>query len=105
MPVDVKYTTEATANEIVDAWLKTPFAGGRHGRRVDKMNAQPHPLDILEASDSAVSSTPVGAIATIARTRSSFSEGRGEGAATGEGGVASPERARLQKIGSSDASA
>ena len=49
-----KNTPVATANEIVDAWLKTPFAGGRHGRRVDKMNAQPHPLDILEASDSAV---------------------------------------------------
>ncbi|WP_395733216.1 ribose 5-phosphate isomerase B [Prosthecobacter sp.] len=49
-----KNTSETTANEIVDAWLKTPFAGGRHGRRVDKMNAQPHPLDILEANDPAV---------------------------------------------------
>jgi glycine hydroxymethyltransferase len=49
-----KNTTEGTATEIVDAWLKTPFAGGRHGRRVDKMNAQRHPLDILEQSDSAV---------------------------------------------------
>lgn len=47
-------TPEAAANEIVDAWLKTPFAGGRHERRVNKMNAQPHPLDILEASDPAV---------------------------------------------------
>ncbi len=49
-----KNTPAATANEIVDTWLKTPFAGGRHGRRVDKMNAQPHPLDILEANDPAV---------------------------------------------------
>jgi glycine hydroxymethyltransferase len=49
-----KNTPAATANEIVDTWLKTPFAGGRHGRRVDKMNAQPYPLDILEANDPAV---------------------------------------------------
>lgn len=49
-----KTTTEDSAREILDAWLKTPFAGGRHGRRVDKMNAEPHPLDILEASDPAV---------------------------------------------------
>jgi len=47
-------TAEAAAKEIVDVWLKTPFAGGRHGRRVDKMNTHPHPLDILEASDPAV---------------------------------------------------
>ncbi|MFO1483181.1 MAG: ribose 5-phosphate isomerase B [Verrucomicrobiaceae bacterium] len=49
-----KTTPETSAKEIVDAWLKTPFAGGRHGRRVDKMNTQPHPLDILESSDPAV---------------------------------------------------
>ncbi|WP_395744447.1 ribose 5-phosphate isomerase B [Prosthecobacter sp.] len=49
-----KNTPEEAAREIVDTWLKTPFAGGRHGRRVDKMNAQPHPLDILEGSDPAV---------------------------------------------------
>jgi glycine hydroxymethyltransferase len=49
-----KTTPAASAKEIVDAWLKTPFAGGRHGRRVDKMNTQVHPLDILEASDPAV---------------------------------------------------
>jgi glycine hydroxymethyltransferase len=40
--------------EIVDTWLKTPFAGGRHGRRVDKMNTQAHPLSILASSDPAV---------------------------------------------------
>ncbi len=49
-----KTTSEATAKEIVDTWLKTPFAGGRHGRRVDKMNTQAHPLSILAASDPAV---------------------------------------------------
>ncbi|RMG11481.1 MAG: ribose 5-phosphate isomerase B [Planctomycetota bacterium] len=27
------------ALRIVDAWLETPFAGGRHGRRVDKIRA------------------------------------------------------------------
>jgi glycine hydroxymethyltransferase len=49
-----KTTPETTAKEIVDTWLKTPFAGGRHGRRVDKMNTQAHPLSILAASDPAV---------------------------------------------------
>ncbi|MDP1589243.1 MAG: ribose 5-phosphate isomerase B [Prosthecobacter sp.] len=49
-----KTTPETTAKEIVDTWLKTPFAGGRHGRRVDKMNTQAHPLSILATSDPAV---------------------------------------------------
>jgi glycine hydroxymethyltransferase len=51
-----KSTDTATARQIVDAWIKTPFAGGRHGRRVDKMNENAHkdPLAILEASDPAV---------------------------------------------------
>jgi len=47
-------TSEEMAKQIVDVWLKTPFAGGRHGRRVDKMNTQAHPLSILAASDPAV---------------------------------------------------
>jgi glycine hydroxymethyltransferase len=47
-------TPVTTAMEIVDTWLKTPFAGGRHGRRVDKMNTQAHPLSILASSDPAV---------------------------------------------------
>lgn len=29
----------ATALRIVDRWLSTSFAGGRHGRRVDKISA------------------------------------------------------------------
>ena len=46
-----KTTPVSTAKEIVDTWLKTPFAGGRHGRRVDKMNTQAHPLSILATAD------------------------------------------------------
>jgi glycine hydroxymethyltransferase len=51
-----KSTDTATAQKIVDAWIKTPFAGGRHGRRVDKMNANLNqdPMAVLEASDPAV---------------------------------------------------
>ncbi|MBK8040648.1 MAG: ribose 5-phosphate isomerase B [Verrucomicrobiaceae bacterium] len=49
-----KTTPEATAKAIADAWLATPFAGGRHGRRVDKMNTQAHPLSILASADPAV---------------------------------------------------
>ncbi len=30
---------EALAKQIVDTWLKTPFGGGRHARRVDKIIA------------------------------------------------------------------
>ena len=30
---------EKLALEIVDVWLDTPFEGGRHQRRVDKMMA------------------------------------------------------------------
>ena len=54
-----------------------------------------------DASESAVSITPAGAIATIARTRSSLSEG----VAAGEGGVEAAGRPMLQKIGSTEASA
>jgi glycine hydroxymethyltransferase len=49
-----KTTSVEQAAVIVDAWLKTPFAGGRHGRRVDKMNTQAHPLSLLALSDPAV---------------------------------------------------
>ena len=49
-----KTTSIESATQIVDAWLKTPFAGGRHARRVSKMNKQAHPLSILAASDPAV---------------------------------------------------
>ncbi len=33
---------EPTAIKIVDTWLKTDFAGGRHKRRVDKITALEH---------------------------------------------------------------
>jgi glycine hydroxymethyltransferase len=47
-------TTPAQGIRIADTWLKTPFAGGRHGRRVDKMNTQKNALDILAATDPAI---------------------------------------------------
>lgn len=47
-------TDAATAKEIAETWLRTPFAGGRHARRVGKMNGHPHPLDELAATDPAV---------------------------------------------------
>ncbi|HEX9452717.1 MAG TPA: ribose 5-phosphate isomerase B [Candidatus Binatia bacterium] len=31
-------TAKSLARQIVDAWLATPFAGGRHQRRVDKIS-------------------------------------------------------------------
>jgi len=34
---------EASAFKIVDAWLETPFDGGRHERRIEKMDNQPLP--------------------------------------------------------------
>jgi glycine hydroxymethyltransferase len=49
-----KTTPESVAKDIATAWLNTPFAGGRHGRRVDKMNTQAHPLSILATADPAV---------------------------------------------------
>jgi len=51
-----KTTSTEQAKAIVDAWIKTPFAGGRHARRVSKMNKQAHPLSILAAADPAVAS-------------------------------------------------
>ena len=32
-----RYTDAETAIEVLDRWLKTPFEGGRHGRRVGKI--------------------------------------------------------------------
>ena len=34
-----KYTTEADARTIVDLFLKTPFEGGRHERRIEKISS------------------------------------------------------------------
>lgn len=33
-----RYTTTETAEQILKMFLKTPFEGGRHQRRVDKLN-------------------------------------------------------------------
>jgi len=49
-----KATPPTLGAQIADAWLSTPFAGGRHGRRVDKMNMNKTPTDILEATDPAI---------------------------------------------------
>jgi ribose 5-phosphate isomerase B len=34
----------STAQKILDVWLTTPFEGGRHQRRVDKIHAPEHKL-------------------------------------------------------------
>jgi ribose 5-phosphate isomerase B len=33
-----RFMDEATAHKIIDKWLITPFAGGRHERRVEKIS-------------------------------------------------------------------
>ena len=43
-------TTVETARAILDTFLTTGFAGGRHGRRVDKMNAGSAPLRVRDAA-------------------------------------------------------
>lgn len=35
-----RLTTEETALAIVDVWLSTPFAGGRHARRIAEIDAE-----------------------------------------------------------------
>lgn len=42
------FTETATIFDIVDVWLKTPFEGGRHQRRVEKMNEQEASWNISE---------------------------------------------------------
>ncbi len=38
-----KYTPDADAKTIVDNFLKTPFEGGRHERRIEKISAIENP--------------------------------------------------------------
>jgi ribose 5-phosphate isomerase B len=37
LAIGARILDEATALKVVDRWLHTPFAGGRHQRRVDKI--------------------------------------------------------------------
>jgi ribose 5-phosphate isomerase B len=39
LTIGAKYTTPETANEYVKVFLETPFEGGRHERRVNKISA------------------------------------------------------------------
>ncbi len=36
-----RFVSEEDANAILDAWLKTPFEGGRHERRIEKIEPSP----------------------------------------------------------------
>jgi RpiB/LacA/LacB family sugar-phosphate isomerase len=44
-------TEKSLAREILDAWLATPFAGGRHQRRIDKIIRTEKEFGIGGASD------------------------------------------------------
>lgn len=37
LAIGARILDEAAAKKVVDTWLKTPFAGGRHQRRVEKI--------------------------------------------------------------------
>jgi ribose 5-phosphate isomerase B len=39
LTLGARVTGDEEAFKIIDKWLATPFAGGRHGRRVDKIMA------------------------------------------------------------------
>ena len=39
LTLGARITGDEEAFKIIDKWLATPFAGGRHGRRVDKIMA------------------------------------------------------------------
>ena len=38
LAIGAKYTDEATAETLLDTFLTTPFEGGRHARRIEKIN-------------------------------------------------------------------
>ena len=42
LTIGARITQSTRAQEILEAWLATPFAGGRHARRVDKLIALDH---------------------------------------------------------------
>jgi len=37
LAIGARYTGEAVAREMLDTFLSTPFEGGRHQRRLDKL--------------------------------------------------------------------
>ena len=43
LTLGARVTGDDEAFKIIDKWLATPFAGGRHGRRVDKIMAIERP--------------------------------------------------------------
>ncbi len=55
-----KATSPELGAQIADAWLSTPFAGGRHARRVDKMNMNKNPTDLLAATDPEIAAVIAG---------------------------------------------
>ena len=42
--IPARFVSEEEANKILDTWLNTPFEGGRHQRRVQKI--EQHPEDV-----------------------------------------------------------
>ena len=40
-----RFVGEAEGKAILKAWLDTPFAGGRHARRVEKIERTEHPTE------------------------------------------------------------
>jgi ribose 5-phosphate isomerase B len=42
LTLGARITSDEETFKIIDKWLATPFAGGRHGRRVDKIMAIEH---------------------------------------------------------------
>lgn len=40
-----RFVGEEAGRAILQAWLDTPFAGGRHARRVDKIERADHPTE------------------------------------------------------------
>ncbi len=44
-------TDKLLAREILDAWLATPFAGGRHQRRIDKISRTEEELGLGARAD------------------------------------------------------
>lgn len=46
--IGARLTGPDLAKACLAAFIETPFAGGRHQRRVDKLGNPPHPIDRIE---------------------------------------------------------